>query len=69
MTLFCVMNADNFALNASCSSAIITSLKEARFQATSVLVGGEDQNCHYIRQGTYFFPSDMNKQSPKSNIV
>ncbi len=50
------MNADDFALNSSCSNAIITSVKEARFQATSVLVGGEDQNCHYIRQGTYFFP-------------
>lgn len=43
MTLYCLMNADDFALNKSCSNAIITSVKEGRLQATSVLAGGEDQ--------------------------
>ncbi|AQT42606.1 YdjC-like protein [Bartonella apihabitans] len=37
------MNADDFALNASCSNGIITAVKEGRLQATSVLAGGEDQ--------------------------
>lgn len=43
MTLYCLMNADDFALNTSCSEAIITSVKKGRLQATSVLAGGEDQ--------------------------
>lgn len=44
MTLFCLFNADDFALNRESSSAIISLVKSGRLQATSVLAGGEDQS-------------------------
>lgn len=43
MTLFCLFNADDFALNREASSAITMLVENRRLQATSILAGGEDQ--------------------------
>ena len=43
MSLQCLFTADDFALNRSCSEAIIEAIAQGRLQATSVLAGGEDQ--------------------------
>ncbi|CAM1648025.1 Carbohydrate deacetylase YdjC-like [Bartonella choladocola] len=43
MTLFCLFNADDFALDLACSNAVIKGVERGRLQATSVLSGGEDQ--------------------------
>ncbi len=44
MSLQCLFTADDFALNHSCSEAIIEAIARGRLQATSVLAGGEDQS-------------------------
>lgn len=44
MSLQCLFTADDFALNRSCSEAIIEAIAQSRLQATSVLAGGEDQS-------------------------
>jgi len=46
MTLFCLFNADDFAVDRGCSSAIITALGKGRLQGTSILAGGEDQSSY-----------------------
>ncbi|WP_295732485.1 ChbG/HpnK family deacetylase [uncultured Bartonella sp.] len=41
-----MFNADDFAVDRGCSSAIITALGKGRLQGTSILAGGEDQSSY-----------------------
>lgn len=55
MTLFCLFNADDFALNHEASSAITDLVECGRLQAISVLAGGEDQLSYEALKGSGHF--------------
>ncbi|CAM1648839.1 ChbG/HpnK family deacetylase [Bartonella apis] len=62
MTLFCLFNADDFAVDRGCSSAIVTALEKGRLQGTSVLAGGEDQSSYEAldKTGCKFINTHLN---------